>query len=76
MINCSIYLLLCNATVCKLPKGIDPDQPLVPIMTNTPESGRFPGEGKGKPLQYFCLENLMDRGAWWAVVYRVKNSWT
>ena len=31
-----------------------------------PESGRSPGEGNGKPLQYFCLENPMDRGAWWA----------
>jgi len=31
-----------------------------------PESGRFPGEGNGNPLQYSCLENSMDRGAWWA----------
>ena len=29
-----------------------------------PGSGRFPGEGNGKPLQYYCLENPMDRGAW------------
>ena len=29
-----------------------------------PELGRFPGEGNGNPLQYSCLENLMDRGAW------------
>ena len=28
------------------------------------ESGRFPGEGKASPLQYSCLENFMDRGAW------------
>ena len=28
--------------------------------------GRSPGEGNGKPLQYLCLENSMDRGAWWA----------
>ena len=33
--------------------------------------GRPPGEGNGNPLQYSCLENLMDRGAWWAVVYVV-----
>ena len=32
----------------------------------TPGSGRFPGEGNGYPLQYSCLENPMDRGAWWA----------
>ena len=33
-----------------------------------PESGRSPGEGHGNPLQYSCLENPMDRGAWWAMV--------
>jgi len=33
----------------------------------TPELGRFPGGGHGNPLQYSCLENPMDRGAWWAV---------
>ena len=31
-----------------------------------PGSGRSPGEGSGNPLQYPCLENPMDRGAWWA----------
>ena len=35
-----------------------------------PGLGRFPGEGNGNPLQYSCLENPMDRGAWWATVYR------
>ena len=35
----------------------------------TPGSGRTPGGGNGNPLQYSCLENPMDRGAWWAVVY-------
>ena len=30
-----------------------------------------PGGGHGNPLQYSCLENLMDRGAWWATVHRV-----
>ena len=33
--------------------------------------GRSPGEGNGKPLQYSCLENPMDCGAWWAVVHGV-----
>ena len=32
-----------------------------------PGSGRSPGEGNGNPLQYCCLENPMDKGAWWAV---------
>ena len=34
-----------------------------------PGPGRSPGGGHGNPLQYFCLENPMDRGAWWAIVY-------
>ena len=33
-----------------------------------PGSGRSPGKGNGNPLQYSCLENPMDRGAWWATV--------
>ena len=39
-----------------------------------PGLGRFPGEGHGKPLPYSSLENLMDRGAWWAMVHRVAES--
>ena len=35
------------------------------------ESGRSPGERNGYPLQYSCLENSMDRAAWWATVYGV-----
>ena len=41
-----------------------------------PGSGRFPGEGKGHPLQYSCLENSMDTGAWRATVHRVTTSRT
>ena len=41
-----------------------------------PRLGRFPGGGHGNPLQYSCLENPMDRGAWWATVHRVAKSWT
>ena len=36
-----------------------------------PGSGSSPGGGHGNPLQYSCLENPMDRGAWWATVHRV-----
>ena len=39
-----------------------------------PGLGRTPGEGSGNPLQYSCLENPMDRGAWWAIVYGVTES--
>ena len=41
-----------------------------------PGSGRSPGEGNGNPLQYSCLENPMDGGAWWATVHGVTKSWT
>ena len=34
-------------------------------------SGRSPGVGNGNPLQYSCLENFVDRGAWWAAVHRL-----
>ena len=36
-----------------------------------PGSGRCPGEGNSNPLQYSCLGNPMDRGAWWATVYGI-----
>ena len=38
-----------------------------------PGSGRSPGEGNDSPLQYSCLENPMDRGAWWATVNGLKR---
>ena len=38
-----------------------------------PGLGRSPGKGNGNPLQYPFLENLMDRGAWWATVHRVSK---
>ena len=41
-----------------------------------PGSGRSPGEGHGNPLQYSCLENPKDRGAWWAAVHGVTKSRT
>ena len=39
-------------------------------------SGRSPGEGNGYTLQNSCLENFMDRGAWWATVHGVAKGWT
>ena len=41
-----------------------------------PGLGRSPGGGHGNPLQYSCLRNPMDRGAWRATVHRVAKSWT
>ena len=45
-------------------------------LGSIPGSGRSPGEGNGNPLQYSCLENPMDRGAWWATVRGVAKSRT
>ena len=52
------------------------------LLTNAGEVGSIPGlgsspgEGYGNPLQYSCLENPMDRGAWWAAVHGVTKSRT
>ena len=45
-------------------------------MGSIPESGSFPGVESGKLLQYSCLGNPMDRGAWQAAVHRVTKNWT
>ena len=46
------------------------------IPGSDPGSGRFPGGRNGYPVQYSCLENSMDRGAWQAAVHGVVKSWT
>ena len=45
-------------------------------VSSIPGSGRPPGGGNGNPLQYSCLENRMDGGAWWATVHEVTESRT
>ena len=59
-----------GGTVVKNPPENAGDMDLIPVL------GRFTGEGDGNPLQYSCLENSMDRKAWWATVHRVAKSWT
>ena len=44
-------------------------------LGSIPGLGRSPGEGNGNPLQFSCLENPMDRGAWQAAVHGVAKSW-
>ena len=46
------------------------------MLGSIPELGRSPGGGHGNPLWYSCLENPIDRGAWWSTVHRVVKSWT
>ena len=43
-------------------------------LSSIPGSGRSPGEGNGNSFQYFCLENSMDRGAWWATVHGIAKT--
>ena len=45
-------------------------------LSSIPGLGRSPGEGNGNPLQYSCLGNAMDRGAWWATVHGMAKNWT
>ena len=45
-------------------------------LGSIPGSGRSPGEGNGYPFQYPCLENFMDRRAWWVTVHGVTKSQT
>ena len=45
-------------------------------MGSIPGLGRSPGEGNGNLLYYSCLENRMDRVAWWATVFESAKSWT
>ena len=45
-------------------------------LDSIPGSGPFSGEGNGNPFQYSCLENSMDREAWWVIVYGVAKSQT
>ena len=64
------YLLFPGSSDGKVSACIEGD------LDSIPGSGRSPGEGSGNPLQYSCLENPMDGGAWWATVNRVAKSWT
>ena len=61
-------MALPDGSVVKNPPGNAGDAGLIPGW------GRCPGEGNGNPLQYSCLENPMDGGAWWATVHGVAKS--
>ena len=72
------YLLSYNKYKCDFPAFSEVKNP--PAHAGDPSSipglGRSPGEGNDNPLQYSCLQNPMDRGAWWAIVHGVAKSWT
>ena len=51
-------------------------EPQVTWIRSLPESEKSPGGGNDNPLQYSCLDNPKDKGAWWATVHGVTKSWT
>ena len=66
-----------DTTLMDFPGGSD-GKASVSNVGNTglsPGLGRSPGDRNGIPHQYYCLENPMDRGAWWATVFGVAKSW-
>ena len=74
------YDVLCITTVHECTSQVAPVVKNPPTNVgdsgSIPGSGRSPGGGQGNPLQYSCLENPLDRGAWRATVHRVTQSWT
>ena len=73
----SVYVYMCMS----FPDGAGGKEPSCQCrrhrdVTSISRSGRSTGGGHDSPLQYSCLENPMDRGAWWATVHRVTKSWT
>ena len=70
-----IYLFICNLG---FPGGSEVKASACNVGDpgSIPGSGRSPGKGNGNPLQYSCLENPMDGGAWWATVHGVSKSQT
>ena len=65
-----------HSQVAQLVKNLPANARDVRDSSSIPGSGRFPGEGNGNPLQYSCLKNPMERGAWQATVHGVTESWT
>ena len=71
---CYDYIVLCNEV--DVPCGTDGKESACNAgdRGQITGSGRSPGERNGYPLQYSCLENSMDRGAWWVTVHGVAKS--
>ena len=75
---CTILFNVCLFYCIRLPGGSVGEESACNTgdLGLTPGLGRSPGEGNGNPLQYSCLENPVDRGAWQATVHRVAMSRT
>ena len=72
----TMYLLLLASQVSLVVRNLPANAGDVRALGSIPGLGRSPGGGHGNPLWYSCLENPMDRGAWWATVHRVTQSQT
>ena len=70
------YQLAKEYTVYRPPQVQKNNEGDIRDVGSVPGSRRSPGGGHGNPLQYSCLENSMDRGAWQATVHSVAQSWT
>ena len=68
----------CLVWILGFPGGSDSKESTCNVgdLGSIPRLGRTPGGGHDNPLQYSCLENPMDRGAWRAIVHGVAKSWT
>ena len=72
-----IYIYIWASLVAQMLKNLSAMwETWVGDLSWIPRLGRSPGEGNGYPLQYSCLENSKDRGAWQAAVHGVAKSWT
>ena len=77
--NCcqtEIKIYVSNNQVALVVKDLPVNAGDVRDVSSIPGSGRFPGGAHGNPLQYSCLENPVDRGAWRATVHRAAQSGT
>ena len=72
------YMLHKHIQIDHFPDGSDGKDSASNVghLGSIPRLGRFPGGGDGNPLQYSCLKNPMDRGAWWATVMGLQSDMT
>ena len=69
------HTVVLNSQLALVEKNPPADAGDVSDVGSVPGSGRSPGEGNDNPVHCSCLENPMDRGAWWATVHGVAESW-
>ena len=77
-LQCHVLLSFCFSLQMGLPRWLSSKEPTCNAGDPglIPDLGRSPGEGNSNPLQYSCLENPMDRGAWRSIAHGVTKSWT